>query len=250
MSVGLVVPCYNEETRLNLDYWLRLITEINHVDWIFVDDGSRDKTLNILREQFKFENVTVLALEENHGKSEAVRTGMLEFVRREKLYSGIGFLDSDAAFSDTDVKHLIDLCAQKFTPDNQSFEAVISSRVKLAGRSISRNTTRHYISRILLTFINWNWRDAPYDTQSGYKIFRNTKQFKLALENPFRTKWFIDVELFARIGAMNGRNQIWEEPVQSWLDVPGSKIGIKTSIKIIKDLYLIKKIAILARRNV
>ncbi len=69
MSVGLVVPCYNEETRLNLDYWLRLITEINHVDWIFVDDGSRDKTLNIRREQFKYETVTVLALEENHGKS-------------------------------------------------------------------------------------------------------------------------------------------------------------------------------------
>ena len=41
MSVGLVVPCYNEETRLNLEYWLRLITEINQVDWIFVDDHTQ-----------------------------------------------------------------------------------------------------------------------------------------------------------------------------------------------------------------
>ena len=249
MSVGIVVPCYNEEIRLNLDYWHQIINKINHVDWVFVDDGSKDKTLNVLTEQFRFENVTVLALEENHGKSEAVRNGMLEFVRREKSYSGIGFLDSDSAFSVNDVEHLIDLCAQKFTPDNQGFKAVISSRVKLAGRSISRNTTRHYISRILLTFINWNWRDAPYDTQSGYKIFRNSTELKLALENPFRTKWFVDVELFARIGAMNGRNQIWEEPVQSWLEIPGSKIGMRTSIKIIKDVYLIKRIAILARRN-
>ena len=249
MSIGIVVPCFNEELRLNLDYWHQLITEIHQVDWIFVNDGSEDNTLNVLRENLKFKNVQVLNLERNQGKSEAVRYGMLEFSKRLKSYFAIGFLDSDSAFSTCDVKRLVELCEKKIFQETHGFEAVISSRVKLAGRTISRNTNRHYISRILLTLVNWKWSEAPYDTQSGFKIFRNSTMLTSALEIPFRTKWFVDLELFARMGAMSGPNRIWEEPVQSWLEVPGSKIGAKTSFKITKDIYSIMKIASSARRS-
>ncbi|CAN1484328.1 WcaA Glycosyltransferases involved in cell wall biogenesis [Candidatus Nanopelagicaceae bacterium] len=247
--IGIVVPCYNEELRIDVKYWQEIIGENENVYWVFVDDGSKDRTRIVLREMLNYENVKLLALEKNQGKSEAVRFGMRELLRRNESIFAIGFLDSDSAFTASDVERMIDLCDEKFKDKNSQINILISSRVKLAGRSITRDLKRHYISRVLLTVINWKWSGAPYDTQSGFKIFKNSSTLEVATELPFQTKWFVDLELFARSGAMNGPNQIWEEPVHSWKEVPGSKIGLKSSVKILKEIVLIMKILSRARSN-
>ena len=55
--VSLIVPCYNEEQSLPL-FWVQTRTvmqKMNYLDFevIFVDDGSRDKTLEVLRAMAK-----------------------------------------------------------------------------------------------------------------------------------------------------------------------------------------------------
>ena len=53
-TLYLVIPCYNEEAALHYYYkeMSRVMDEMNDVDFelLFVNDGSKDKTLEIMME--------------------------------------------------------------------------------------------------------------------------------------------------------------------------------------------------------
>jgi len=52
--LSLVVPCFNEEAAIPLFYEeaVKICAQINErFEVIFIDDGSRDNTLNVLRRQ-------------------------------------------------------------------------------------------------------------------------------------------------------------------------------------------------------
>lgn len=249
MTIGIVVPCYNESMRIKIDYWSELITSEIDVVWLFMDDGSTDETLSIISSFSQHTNVSIKSLRKNQGKSEAIRCGALELLHLNSEICAVGFLDADGAFSCNEVIRIIDIARDLLVVANTKIECVVSSRVKLAGRDISRNKLRHYISRVLLTVVNWKWDHSPYDTQSGFKIYLKSQSFELALQKPFVTKWFLDLELFARIGAMTGENKIWEEPVGSWVEVPGSKLGPRSVLTVCKEILFILRIARSARRE-
>ena len=46
--IDLVVPCYNESSRLNVDSFLEFLEEAPMVNFCFVNDGSTDSTGEIL----------------------------------------------------------------------------------------------------------------------------------------------------------------------------------------------------------
>ena len=46
--IALIVPCYNEASRLNIQDFRAFAAQSPGVHLLFVDDGSRDKTLAIL----------------------------------------------------------------------------------------------------------------------------------------------------------------------------------------------------------
>lgn len=86
--VVLVVPCYNEELRLPAARYLEFLAEAplkpTHVSFLFVNDGSKDGTLEMLRSLEKNASslygagrVGVLDVQPNGGKAEAVRKGLL-----------------------------------------------------------------------------------------------------------------------------------------------------------------------------
>ncbi|KAA3624398.1 MAG: glycosyltransferase, partial [Bacteroidetes bacterium] len=95
---AIVVPCYNEEKRLPFQQFLSFAREHSEVILCFVNDGSRDNTLEVLRNLQKQcpENICVYNLPQNGGKSEAVRQGML-FVYNNYSVTMLGFLDADLA---------------------------------------------------------------------------------------------------------------------------------------------------------
>lgn len=79
MTISLIVPCYNEEEALPIFY-----TETKKVlegmecdhELIFINDGSKDGTLSILRElAAKDEKVTYLSFSRNFGKEAAMYAG-------------------------------------------------------------------------------------------------------------------------------------------------------------------------------
>jgi len=77
--ISVVVPAFNEEEVIEA-FFKELIKYLPRIDKnyeiIFVDDGSKDNTLNILKEiKEKDKNVRIFSFRKNLGKSEALTTG-------------------------------------------------------------------------------------------------------------------------------------------------------------------------------
>src|SRR5215213_4921483 len=93
----LVIPCFNEEHRLPVDALRAFAPEGLRIEFLFVNDGSTDGTLRLLeslRDADPARN-SVLDLERNSGKAEAVRRGMLAAIERKPDF--FGFWDADLA---------------------------------------------------------------------------------------------------------------------------------------------------------
>lgn len=84
-EITVVIPAYNEEGRISKV--LDPVTEAGFDQVIVVDDGSDDYTYS---EASEFEDLTVIRLKENKGKSEALKKG----VGRARN-SHLMFLDAD-----------------------------------------------------------------------------------------------------------------------------------------------------------
>lgn len=240
-SVFLVVPCYNEANRWNEQYWAKLSSSPK-VSIFFVDDGSNDLTPTLLADFCNKYKANYLILEKNFGKSEAVRQGWLTI--RQAYFpttpgdSFVGFVDADCAVSIDDILRLIEI----FQNLNE-YEALWSSRVALAGRKIKRKMTRHYLGRVFSSIASVGIDSIPYDTQSGFKLFRFTPEFEGSIKNHFKTKWLFELEMITHWKINNGRNlKIWEEPLNEWTDIQGSKVTIKEMIRIGIELIKIKLI--------
>ena len=98
-KLSLVVPCYNEESCIRKFYnAIKLLKLECTTEFVFVDDGSSDNTLAILKELSKLDDtVHYIYLSRNFGKEEALLAG-LKFATGEYV-----------ATMDTDLQDLPDL---------------------------------------------------------------------------------------------------------------------------------------------
>jgi len=239
----MVVPCFNEEKRFDQEYFDHL-TRIESTEWLFVDDGSKDATLSVLSNFCRRSNTNFLHLPKNVGKSEALRIGMLQEIEKDSGAKWIGFLDSDGAFSVEDVNEILTKIMEE---EFDMYEAIFTSRVKLSGRRIQRKPYRHLLGRILTTVFGVIWKDIPYDTQSGFKVIRNTQTFRNSILQPFTNRWFFDIEIVLRMArSQNKLPHIWEQPLFSWVDISGSKISLRECVRL---AFEVSKIMILLLRN-
>jgi glycosyltransferase involved in cell wall biosynthesis len=238
-SIFLVVPCYNEASRWNEKYWAKL-SNSSKVSIVFVDDGSSDSTLKLLKSFCNKFEASYLSLEKNFGKAEAIRQGWLSITETDQTKSEkeyiVGFVDADGAVSVQDILRLVEIFKNL-----RGFDALWSSRVALAGRQINRRITRHYLGRIFASIASIGIESIPYDTQSGFKLFGYTREFEECIKSPFKTKWLFELEMINHWKINNNRNfKIWEEPLNEWTDVQGSKVTIKEMFRIGKELLKIK----------
>ena len=238
----LVVPCFNEAKRWDHTYWLQM-GALPDFNFIFVDDGSSDDTAYLLTATAKEIGAEVLRLPSNCGKSEAVRVGM-NYGLSSMSGGLVGFIDADGGFVPDDVRRLGETSLEKGSKAERS-DGIWASRVKLAGRDISRNPLRHYSGRVIGTILSWGADGLPYDTQAGLKFFRNTPELRLCLESPFATRWLFEIEILIRWKETSGSAmKIWEEPVSTWIEIPGSKIVPTEIPRIIRELLLVKRLQI------
>lgn len=231
--IVIVVPCYNEAERWNLDYWA-MLSAYSNLKIIFVNDGSTDNTVSKIQEFIDGTEHTLLNLEKNVGKAEAIRMGFTNAFALNP--NAIGFLDADEAFSFYEVTRQI----EKYLSINRTSgnsTAVWSSRVQLAGREVNRDISRHYLARILITLLAARHRFSIYDPQSGLKIYPNSDHLQKCFSKKFATRWFVDLEIYIRWKNNVGTwMRVWEEPVVEWRDIGGSKICGKEYFRILKDI--------------
>ena len=77
MKLSIIIPVYNEEgniTKLNE----KIIKELNDLDYelIYINDGSKDKTLNKIKEIATQDNIKYISFSRNFGKEAGIYAGL------------------------------------------------------------------------------------------------------------------------------------------------------------------------------
>jgi dolichyl-phosphate beta-glucosyltransferase len=231
MKTAIVIPCYNEATRLNAAAFRTFAATHPDYTLCFVNDGSTDETLAVLhhlREGLE-ERVVLVNCPINVGKAEAVRQGML-YLNERTTCEAIGFLDADLSTDFADFRQLVQQLA-----NHSPLQMVLGVRVRQAGATISRNPKRHLIGRLVASLIRLLLNMPLHDTQCGAKLFRNDSVAYL-FGQPFQSRWLFDVELLFRLkqryGSMGAMQRLAELPLRRWVHVGDSKISARESLRI------------------
>lgn len=228
---AVVVPCYNEENRLPYAAFLNFAQNHPEVILCFVNDGSKDKTLSVLRglQSECPKNICVYDMEQNGGKAEAVRNGML-YIHHNFNVNLSGFLDADLA---TTPEEWLQMAIYK--EQHPQFAAIVGSRIQRLGASIQRDQSRSILSAIVKKFISIILKASFQDSQCGAKIFQSYL-VPFLFDMPFSTPWLFDVEIFLRLqkkfGSSTLQNGVLEFPLMHWNEIGDSKLKLKDSIKI------------------
>ena len=222
-TICLVVPCYNEERRLPREAFTSFLRTHPDISVCFVDDGSTDKTLEVLNElraQLP-EQILVFPVSPNAGKAEAVRAGVLHVVARGD-WSLIGYWDADLSTPLPEVEGL-----HRALVERPACTLAMGSRVKRLGSHIDRRVVRHVLGRVFATVSSQMLGLAVYDSQCGAKLFRREIAPTL-FRDTFITRWLFDLEMLARLREALGPDALQgvvEVPLGVWIEVGGSKLG-------------------------
>ncbi len=231
MKNAIVIPCYNESSRLKFDDFQTFINQ--HEDYIicFVNDGSSDDTIDYLN-RFQNKNinkVAVVDLEVNQGKAEAVRAGV-HYILENTNADYIGFIDADLSTDFNDYKGLMG----QIENSNREDYLVFGSRKLSEDSNIDRKGFRDIASTIVGLCISFVVALNIKDTQCGAKIFTRSLASKV-FKQSFISRWLFDIEIFLRMKNLFGENTkrtFQECALMNWEDVDGSKLSLKDSVKI------------------
>jgi dolichyl-phosphate beta-glucosyltransferase len=231
-SLSIVIPAYNEETRLpktleRILGWLQEQT-FKSQEVIVVDDGSTDGTAGIAEQYGKPPSpVRLLRNPGNRGKGYAVRHGMLDAGGAWILYT-----DADLSTPIEDVHKLYSAALAQ--------EAAIAIGSRAIDRSlvaVHQSVFREYSGR----FFNLVMRAVtglPFrDTQCGFKLYR-ADAAKEVFSRQEQDGFSFDVEdLF--IAQKLGLRAL-EVPVR-WSNVDGTKVTLTQGLRSFTDLLRIRK---------
>ncbi|MDY8134651.1 dolichyl-phosphate beta-glucosyltransferase [Aquimarina sp. 2201CG5-10] len=231
MKTGIIIPCYNEEKRLNVSAFLNFINKENNYHLCFVNDGSKDNTIDVLKEIQSANplKVSVIDVKKNAGKAAAVRVGARYLHSRGDI-SCIGFIDADLSTDFEDFDGLL-----KTLKTNKKLSMVFGSRAKNASEGIEKDTLRACFSKIIKMLVFFILRLPIEDTQCGAKVFR-AELVPVLFEKNFFSRWLFDVEMFLRMKKHYGKavilDKIYEQPLKRWVHMDDSKLGLKDSLEI------------------
>jgi dolichyl-phosphate beta-glucosyltransferase len=229
-SFAIIIPCYNEEKRLQVSEFTQFIKLHKDITILFVNDGSSDNTINLLKSISSInENIGFIDFPDNKGKGEAVRQGIIHALKKQP-FDYVGYLDADLS---TSLKEYYDLCIHCF---EKNADFAFGSRIKKLGSDIKRSYLRHISARMLVTIIDKKFALGYYDTQCGTKVFKSSI-LQAILNKPFMTKWFFDIEIFLRLRKENENYIGIEYPLKKWHNVKGSKINILSLPLVCKEVF-------------
>lgn len=159
MKLSIIIPCYNEEKTIKA--LLHKLFEIEFPidrEIIVIDDGSRIKHKEILKEEIKAKKIIFIRLPINQGKGVAIRVGL-------KHASGNLFIiqDADLEYHPSDIPKLIKPILK------EEVEVVYGSRFFTKPNKMTRF---HYFGNIILTKLtNLFYNVNLTDMETGYKAF-------------------------------------------------------------------------------
>jgi glycosyltransferase involved in cell wall biosynthesis len=154
MLLSVVVPCHNEE-----DVLPRLVQEVLgaledadvDVEVVLVDDGSRDRTLEVIRELHRRDGrVRFVSLSRNFGKESAMLAGL--------AYSGGDMV----AILDADLQHPPRLLVEMIELQRQGYDQVVARRTR-EGDALARTMFSRLYYRLANSLVEVRMEDGVGD---------------------------------------------------------------------------------------
>ena len=216
---SLIIPCYNcsEFIEKNIIKLIRKLNNFNiKYEIILIDDGSTDKTLEILKKiNLNIKKIKILKNNFNIGKSFSSIKGI-----KISKYQKIILIDCDLPYF-SDLKNII-------FELNKGYDLVTINRKMEQSKLISRNLNLYQITRYiigsLIAIINLKVLKLKIkggDSQAGLKGFKKFKNFNKV--KFLSKKFFFDLELIS----LYSKKRLSIKSVKTNYSVPS-----KSSIKI------------------
>ena len=233
-KICVIIPCYNEAQRLELEVFREFVGREERFDFCFVNDGSQDNTSEVLRRAVELEPGRFLLVDntDNRGKAEAVRSGML-YVSSLNRYNIVGYLDADLATPLEDLYLLAEVMDRK-----PGVCMTMGARLKRLGANVQRKAYRQYLGRGFATLVSMLYQLPVYDSQCGAKLLKS-ELIPVGFSEEFRSSWLFDVELILRIREKYADYDriIHEVPLNTWVEKGDSRIKFKHLLKMPKELF-------------
>jgi len=162
-SITLIVHCYNEEASLPIFYdaVCEVAKQLNQYDvsMLLVNDGSRDRTLSIMRELAqKDERVRYISFSRNFGKEAAMYAG---FCNAKGDY--VAVMDADMQDPPSLLPEMVEIL------ETQEYDSVATRRVTREGEP----PIRSFFARMFYRIIN---KISDADIVDGARDFRLMKR--------------------------------------------------------------------------
>jgi glycosyltransferase involved in cell wall biosynthesis len=223
-EISVFLPVYNEEPNLRplhrkLDEALKALGRSAEV--VFVDDGSNDGSLQILRELAESDpRVRVVALRRNYGQTAAMAAG-IDAARGKVLIP----MDADLQNDPADIIRLLDKL-------DEGYDVVSGWRKNRKDKMV----TRKIPSRIANRLISWIGGVPLHDYGCSLKAYRR--------ESLQDVRLYGEMHRFIPIYASWAGARVTEIPVEHHPRTMGkSKYGLSRTIKVVFDLITIKFMA-------
>ncbi len=223
-ELSLFLPVYNEEDNLRPMH-LKIAESLNALgktaEVIYVDDGSTDKSLKVLREiAAEDERVRVISLRRNYGQTAAMAAG-IDAAKGDILIP----MDADLQNDPSDIKRLLEKL-------NEGFDVVSGWRKNRQDKLV----TRKIPSWIANSIISKIGGVSLHDYGCSLKAYRRDVLQDVRL--------YGEMHRFIPIYASWAGARVAEIPVDHHPRTMGkSKYGLSRTIKVVFDLITIKFLA-------
>ena len=161
-KISIIVPCYNEEESIPL-FYKEIIKVAKRLDkykfeYIFVDDGSKDDTLKVIKElNIKDKNVRFISFSRNFGKEAAMMAGL-----ETSLGDYVAIMDVDLQDPPALLPEMIELIK------NEGFDSVGTRRVTRKGEP----PIRSFFARLFYKIINKMSKVEMVDGARDYRLMK------------------------------------------------------------------------------
>ncbi|MEI6090163.1 MAG: dolichyl-phosphate beta-glucosyltransferase [bacterium] len=226
MDYSLIIPAYNEETRLKgtLETAIKYLnSNYSNFEILVVDDGSTDKTCEVVR---AFDNVKLIELGTNQGKGAAVRKGILSAVGKIRI-----FTDADLSTPITEIPKAIECI-------NKGYDIFIGSRA-LDHTLIKKHQPiyREFMGKTFNKFVQVLVLWGIKDTQCGFKAFTDSAA-EAVFSKAVIDRFSFDVE--ALFIARKLKLRIAEVPIVWYNDERTKVSAVRDSYRMFLDILKIR----------